>query len=415
MIVIINGSFGVGKTSVAEKLLLKMQNSMIYDPEEVGVMLMNIIPNNMKTLNECSDDFQDLDIWRKLVVSVAEELISKYKKNLIVPMTLKNKEYFNYIYSGFKNLDEQVVHYCLVASLSEVQNRLISRGDKKGSWAFEKAGECVEIFNNMFLKDNIDTSNKSIDEVANEIYEKNISLNDKHFLSEFLGERFYNIKAKELDLSAINSAHQRIRQIIKKKPYCEVVVENNPLIIQQQLDIIDLNKYLKPSKKIQCNSSEINNLIKNIVNGENRQNEIIKKVLNFTRNIKSRKDILVEMDKVESLGNDEAKSIMESLEFGLDKKYITTSVFIALMRNVGIPCKFILGKSEKKSNHSWAEVYIKEQGWIPVETEENRNSDDAGNWYFGVTNKHVKILEDVDYENIDIMLKNINLEVKLIN
>ena len=43
MIIMINGAFGVGKTTIANELLKEIKNSMIYDPEEVGFMLRNII------------------------------------------------------------------------------------------------------------------------------------------------------------------------------------------------------------------------------------------------------------------------------------------------------------------------------------------------------------------------------------
>lgn len=36
MIIMINGAFGVGKTTTAEALHKKMENSMIYDPEMIG-------------------------------------------------------------------------------------------------------------------------------------------------------------------------------------------------------------------------------------------------------------------------------------------------------------------------------------------------------------------------------------------
>lgn len=39
----INGAFGVWKTSVAMGLTQHVNNSMIFDPEEVGFMLRNII------------------------------------------------------------------------------------------------------------------------------------------------------------------------------------------------------------------------------------------------------------------------------------------------------------------------------------------------------------------------------------
>lgn len=39
MIIWINGSFGVGKTSTAELLKKELDNSIMYDPEEIGGLL----------------------------------------------------------------------------------------------------------------------------------------------------------------------------------------------------------------------------------------------------------------------------------------------------------------------------------------------------------------------------------------
>lgn len=36
MIIMINGAFGVGKTTIANMLQNEIKNSMIYDPEEIG-------------------------------------------------------------------------------------------------------------------------------------------------------------------------------------------------------------------------------------------------------------------------------------------------------------------------------------------------------------------------------------------
>lgn len=95
MIIMINGAFGAGKTTVANRLLERIENSMLFDPEEVGYMLRNIITNNIKTAEEKTDDFQDIEIWKSLVVQVAKAIIMKYRKNLIVPMTIFNKVIFS--------------------------------------------------------------------------------------------------------------------------------------------------------------------------------------------------------------------------------------------------------------------------------------------------------------------------------
>ena len=43
MIIMLNGAFGVGKTSTALLLKSKLPNSMIYDPEMVGYLLRHIL------------------------------------------------------------------------------------------------------------------------------------------------------------------------------------------------------------------------------------------------------------------------------------------------------------------------------------------------------------------------------------
>lgn len=43
MIIMINGSFGSGKTTAANLLLRMLPDSMIFDPEEIGYMLRKIV------------------------------------------------------------------------------------------------------------------------------------------------------------------------------------------------------------------------------------------------------------------------------------------------------------------------------------------------------------------------------------
>jgi 2-phosphoglycerate kinase len=50
MIFMINGAFGVGKTTVANELLKVIENSMLFDPEEVGYMVRNVLSNEVKRL-----------------------------------------------------------------------------------------------------------------------------------------------------------------------------------------------------------------------------------------------------------------------------------------------------------------------------------------------------------------------------
>jgi uridine kinase len=127
VIIMINGAFGAGKTTTAEMLLPLIPNSMIFDPEEVGYMLRKIVAEDIRLEEERTDDFQDLELWRILVVKVANELKQKYNKHLIVPMTIYKHQNFEYIHSGFKNIDKDTYHFCLIASVETLHKRLSER------------------------------------------------------------------------------------------------------------------------------------------------------------------------------------------------------------------------------------------------------------------------------------------------
>lgn len=168
----INGAFGVGKTSVATGLIKKIPNSMLFDPEEVGFMLRNIIPKEIKATGEDTGDFQDLDLWKKLTVTVAGDLVHKYGVNLVVPMTIYNKEYFDYIYNGFMEIHKNTHHFCLSASLDTIHKRLEKRGEVKGSWPFQQTTKCLKSFNENNFSEYIDTELYTVDEIVDIILKK---------------------------------------------------------------------------------------------------------------------------------------------------------------------------------------------------------------------------------------------------
>lgn len=165
----INGAFGVGKTTIANRLLNEIENSMLYDPEEIGYMLRNVIPIDIKRTESATGDFQDLDLWKELTVDMGKKLITKYEINLIVPMTIREIEYFHYIYKGFKSIDEQTYHFCLNASKETIYDRLRERGEEEGNWCFQQTDKCLAAYNQYDFGEYIDTEKKSIDEIIQHI------------------------------------------------------------------------------------------------------------------------------------------------------------------------------------------------------------------------------------------------------
>ncbi|AMW99942.1 AAA family ATPase [Rummeliibacillus stabekisii] len=172
MIIMINGAFGVGKTTIANTLQNEIEHSMIYDPEEIGYMLRNVIPIDIKRTESITGDFQDLELWKEITVDVAKRLITKYKINLIVPMTIRKIEYFHFIYNGFKSIDDQTHHFCLSASKETIYERLRLRGEEEGNWCFQQTDKCLEAYNQYDFGEYIDTEKVSIIEIIQEIKEK---------------------------------------------------------------------------------------------------------------------------------------------------------------------------------------------------------------------------------------------------
>lgn len=172
MIVMINGAFGVGKTTISNELIKVIDNSILYDPEEVGFMLRSVLPDEVKRLEAETGDFQDFHLWKELTVQVASLIQSKYNVNLIVPMTIRNPEYFNYIFNGFSSIEKHTYHFCLTANKETIYERLRERGEEEGNWCFQQTDKCLKAYNEYNFREYIDTENVSINTIVDNISKK---------------------------------------------------------------------------------------------------------------------------------------------------------------------------------------------------------------------------------------------------
>ena len=124
MIVWINGAFGAGKTSAAQELIELIPNSTLFDPEVIGGGLPHLLPP--KRLDEVSD-FQDLSIWRRLVVDTAAALLAEVGGVLVVPMTLLRQEYRDEIFGGLASRRIAVRHIVLTPAETILRERISER------------------------------------------------------------------------------------------------------------------------------------------------------------------------------------------------------------------------------------------------------------------------------------------------
>lgn len=169
MIIMINGAFGVGKTSVTKLLVSTIPHSMVFDPEEIGFMLRDIVPDDVRQPHERTDDFQDLGLWRELTVQVAQSIKHTYARHLIVPMTIINQDYFRYIRQGFESIDTDTYHFCLSADENILYDRLRKRGEEDGNWCVQQVEKCVATLRDSIFREHIDTNTLPIDAVAERI------------------------------------------------------------------------------------------------------------------------------------------------------------------------------------------------------------------------------------------------------
>ncbi|MFF0064995.1 NUDIX domain-containing protein [Streptomyces sp. NPDC005279] len=142
MIVWINGAFGAGKTSTARELIDLIPNSTLYDPELIGGSLGCQLPQ--KRLAEVSD-YQDLPIWRRLVVDTAAALLAELGGVLVVPMTLLRQEYRDEIFGGLASRRIAVRHVLLSPDETILRERIANREEpdipdadqRVRQWAYE--------------------------------------------------------------------------------------------------------------------------------------------------------------------------------------------------------------------------------------------------------------------------------------
>ena len=175
MIVMLNGSFGVGKTTTARLLRDALPGSTIYDPEWVGSALMRL-PTWIKLKGRGTDDFQDIGWWRKSAV-MGTKLFRVFNSGaIIVPMTFTDRDYFDEVSRGLKEIDPELRVFCLKASLPTIRRRLVGRESKTGGteaeWLARRIVECADAHRDPHFGEPVDTEDRTAPQVTAQIIEK---------------------------------------------------------------------------------------------------------------------------------------------------------------------------------------------------------------------------------------------------
>ena len=165
LVIWINGGFGVGKSETANALAQMDQGSHIYDPESVGYFLWHVFPPEMSR----KGDFQDIPLWRSINLQVLHYLWQNHKGDIVVPMTISERRYYDEIIGGLRELGVPVLHVILTASRDEIVRRLRGRGEAPGSWAEEQIDRCLAAYRGGLQGIEIDTEHTDIQGAARAI------------------------------------------------------------------------------------------------------------------------------------------------------------------------------------------------------------------------------------------------------
>lgn len=119
VIIWMNGTHGVGKTTTAALVQQLVPGSQVLDAEKVGETLMDISPGLPET-----DNFQHWPPWRPLVVETARRVLEYTGGTLVMPMTVLVQEYWREISAGLAEHAIPVRHFVLHADQGTIRRRI---------------------------------------------------------------------------------------------------------------------------------------------------------------------------------------------------------------------------------------------------------------------------------------------------
>ena len=131
MIIWLNGTHGVGKTTTSALVQQLVPDSRVFDAEKVGETLADITPGLPET-----DNFQHWPPWRPLVVETARQVLDYTAGTLVMPMTVLVEDYWREISAGFARHGIPLRHFVLHASPETLRQRIEDDTELLGASAF---------------------------------------------------------------------------------------------------------------------------------------------------------------------------------------------------------------------------------------------------------------------------------------
>ncbi len=251
----------------------------------------------------------------------------------------------------------------------------------------------------------------------------NLTFFPKHTLSQEL-LKFTTIPQAEITDETLKFIWKRPEDKIDFRLNANVKTTNTIKEIREKIKFPierlpeDIIKYTKPSETIDSNNEDIIKIASELAKGEDDLYVAVFKIADWTKN-----NIEYDLSTLTAEVSQKASWVLQNKQGVCDE---LTSLFIALLRAVGVPARFVSGIAytnsplfpEQWGPHGWAEVYFPGYGWVPF---------DVTYGEFGwIDPTHIKFKESIDSDepstyyqwlgrNADLKTRKLDIKTNLVN
>ena len=166
MIIWISGAYGVGKSTLAEALVNKIDNTMIFDAEEVGNAVRGNYPDEPYGVI-----FEDYPLWCEFNYMLLKDIHDTFGRNILVPMTLLRPNSYSQIIARLieAGIDTRLI--ILEGAYQSIHDRILARGEDEDCWCMQNIEMASAGSKAIQGGYHISTDNRSVEELAEVVLE----------------------------------------------------------------------------------------------------------------------------------------------------------------------------------------------------------------------------------------------------
>jgi len=273
-------------------------------------------------------------------------------------------------------------------------------------------------YNSQSLIINIDVSSEAKIKPTDSDYSvKYINVNLSHYPYEDFGQEVIDLEINpqaDIGNNVMQFSWQNPKNKISFGYNTKIKTNNNIVKIKNKIKfpILDLpeeiKKFTEPSEIINSDDEDVIGFASEIAEGEDDLYVVVHKTAEWTKN-----NIEYDLSTLTAEVSQKASWVIDNRQGVCDE---LTSLFIAMLRSLGIPGKFVSGIAytnsplfpENWGSHGWAEIYFPGSGWVPF---------DVTYGQFGyVDPTHIKLKESLDSNDPSVtyrwVSRNIDLETE---